>query len=128
MRYEKNLPKNNMTIESTSCCGLKEIESITGESPEELLKGVCEYLNAEVWEFDFSLLLFTATTDMDEGDNLAKYIKKGGLGTVVKTRPKKNPNTGNRIVAWVWSVNERALRAWCRKNQPHLYTISYGDY
>ena len=44
------------------------------------------------------------------GRNLANYIKKNKLGDVVATQKRVNPNSGNRIQSWLWTVNKRNLR------------------
>ena len=38
------------------------------------------------------------------------YIKKHKLGTVMKTRARRNPNSGNNIVVYVWSIDHTALK------------------
>ena len=46
------------------------------------------------------------------GTRVVDYIKKNKLGRVVGTHGKVNPNSGNEIKAWLWEVNEKALREW----------------
>jgi len=46
------------------------------------------------------------------GTKFAKYIKDSGLGTVVETKIKINPNSGNKIRVWVWEVDRAKLDAW----------------
>lgn len=44
----------------------------------------------------------------DAAKAFAAFIKKHGLGPVVSSRWKVNPNTGNPIKVWVWNVNAKA--------------------
>ena len=38
----------------------------------------------------------------------AAFIAKNKLGSIVSSRWKVNPNTGNPIKVWVWNVNAKA--------------------
>ena len=51
------------------------------------------------------------------GINLAKFIVDNELGTVVRSPGKRNPNSSNRIVVWIWTLNVRALRTWLEKER-----------
>lgn len=50
------------------------------------------------------------------GANLYNYIRKHKLGTVVKSVKRQNPNSGNSVVAYLWTPNKKAMKAWCQKN------------
>lgn len=47
------------------------------------------------------------------GEQLANYIVEKGLGEVTASPEAINPNTGNRIRAWIWKVDHEALNKWC---------------
>jgi hypothetical protein len=58
-----------------------------------------------------------AGTRKTYGKKFAALIKKENLGEVVQatTKSVKNPNSGNVLKAWIWTVNHRNLRAWAQK-------------
>lgn len=107
-------------LNHTACCGLDEIDGID-DTPKNVLVSVCEdkYPDRE-WAEDGdqigqeqAFILFTDNvSDNNYGVNLAKYIKKNKLGTFTATRARENPNTGNMVRVWVWSPNEKNLKAW----------------
>ena len=99
-----------MTIRDTFCCGVKELDYIEYESSREIMQEIYES------ERDFAFILFTATSEMKEGRNLAKYIKKHKLGSVTRSPSRINPNTHNHISVWVWSVNHNAINRWGNKH------------
>lgn len=108
-------------LRDTSCCGLDEIDGLC-DSPVATLLEVADEKYGDYLDAQQAFILFTDVMSKkrgnSRGEKLAGYIKKNGLGTVVMTqRAKKNPNSGNMIKAWVWSPNERALRAWWTKNR-----------
>lgn len=51
------------------------------------------------------------------GRNFAALIKKENLGEVVQatTKTVKNPNSGNILKAWLWTVNYPNLKKWAIK-------------
>lgn len=105
-------------LRETSCCGLDEIEDL-GEGPEQTLLDVCEDKYGQ-WGMDSkqAFLLFSDAVKYGNGPRLAKYITDNNLGVVyATTRARMNPNSGNNIKVWVWGPNERALRAWWKKNR-----------
>ncbi len=51
------------------------------------------------------------------GENLANYIIRQKIGSVFKSKTKKNPNSGNNIRCYIWTVDERKLKAWWKKNK-----------
>lgn len=113
-------------IEETSCCGVNEFSGL--ERPLKTLKQYCKglfhkeydyFTGTEVCdpEYQHAFILITDRTERTRGVDLVKYIKKHKLGYTVHTRAKKNPNSGNKIRAWLWSPDNRALRAWYKKHK-----------
>lgn len=58
-----------------------------------------------------------AGTGATYGRKFAALIKKENLGEVVQatTKTVTNPNSGNVLKAWLWTVNHKNLRAWAQK-------------
>lgn len=91
---------------------------------------IYEYM-AEDWEYDNNPLydddsydarwryaVFTqAGKGQSYGRKFAALIRKEKLGEVVQatTKTVKNPNSGNILKAWMWTVNHKNLKAWAQK-------------
>ncbi len=56
------------------------------------------------------------------GKRFAALIAKEGLGEVVQatTKTVKNPNSGNVLKAWIWTVNHTALKKWAQARADKL--------
>ena len=96
--------------QSEICCGVYEIY-ISGSSPKEVLRVVLYVRKVEK-----SIPPFYLFADIDDkrfikhyGRDLAGYVKEHNLGTLVRTVARKNPNSGNYIRVWLWSVNNKSL-------------------
>lgn len=50
------------------------------------------------------------------GRNFAAYILDNQLGTTVTTPREVNPNSGNLLQVWIWTIDHTALSAWYGKN------------
>ena len=106
-------------LESTNCCGVDEIAGLA-DTPEETLKDVCyekyPLKNSNCWYDEEgeeqAFILITDTVKRGFDKKLVDYIRLNKLGVVIGTKPKKNPNSGNRIRAWLWSPNEKNLNKW----------------
>jgi hypothetical protein len=55
-----------------------------------------------------ALLVFSDNTNSGPnggyGENFAKWLKENNMGDVVEVSSAVNPNTGNRIKLWSWSL------------------------
>ncbi len=49
--------------------------------------------------------------------NTYLYIRKHNLGTISKSDVLKNPNSGNMLQTYLWSVNRRRLKVWAAKER-----------
>lgn len=110
-------------LKDTSCCGLKEIDGLSC-SPEQTVDELCEELFEEpvscfIDNPDMAFILFTDAVKYKNGQELARFIQKHDLGTVYGARARTNPNSGNKIKAWIWSPNKRKLKAYYRKYAKH---------
>lgn len=103
-------------ISSTECCAIDELYGIMDDNdPVKSVMTVCEERYEE--EGDQAFVMFTDIKERKIGKALAQYILKHKLGTIVNTRARKNPNSGNKVSVWIWGVNDRNLRAWYRKQE-----------
>lgn len=98
--------------ESAISCGVEQLYNLT--SPHDaviVVQNNLDWFEDEEGESPFAFLVFSDTVRRGRGSALAKYIKSRGLGTVNASRPKKNPQTGNMIQVWIWSVNWAKIKA-----------------
>lgn len=59
------------------------------------------------------------------GELVAAYLhRRPELGELIETTPAVNPNSGNRIRAWLWAPahGSIAAREWMKKNRVELST------
>jgi hypothetical protein len=107
---------NNM-----SCCGIKELSGLSGLTPDSVFKefGKQAYTKSERdgryennrWRHAiFSQASVHAGANV-YGTKFAAYIVKHKLGTVVETEELVNPNSGNYLKAWIWTVDHEAAHA-----------------
>lgn len=101
------------------CCGLGEMGGISSfDNPEMLCKAALSYRNSLEVPI-VSHLIFTQASGTKRlsgyGYNLAKYIIANGLGHVAASEPGENPNSGNYVTVFVWTLNERGIRRWAKK-------------
>ena len=125
-------------LQSTSCCGLGEIEGLSSYTdPEDFLIHLLTEVD-DHYDYDkgaytgkpmrsdtettYAHILFTeavakgARKASRYGLNLANYIQKNNLGTVVQTaEQRRNPNSGNLISAFLWTPNQKGIAAWYKR-------------
>lgn len=107
-----------MELRKTSCCGLREYVGLQEfKDPREALMKA--YNTWRSWNGAF--MVFTCTTPYPIGKKLIRYIKEKGLGSVVETEVKHNPNSGNNLRVIVWCVNNKTYDSWfATENQEAL--------
>lgn len=49
--------------------------------------------------------IFSDSVNNGNGQDIADFIKKHGLGSLIETRARLNPNSGNMIKIWIWRFN-----------------------
>lgn len=127
-------------IENLECCGIKEIVEI-GETFQRyenisiVIKNVCDKRYSETTKGHSAFYVFSDIIDADDDDwkmnagiALKKYISSKNLGTTIETTKKVNPNSGNTLKVWIWTVNNKNLLAWYKKNYPTDYSkMGEGD-
>lgn len=106
--------------ENLACCGIAELANIYGDDPKETIFEIAELIDRND-DPGFRFAIFSSTKPFKSGTELAAYIKKNKLGQVVKTRAARNPNSGNRLKVWTWTLSFTALQRWWSKNKPSDY-------
>ena len=105
-------------ISNMTCCGVKEIDELhINTTAFTAMKNIAsDILNR------CAFVIFTGVVAIDimrYGENFATYITKNGLGEVMVSPTRVNPNSLNRLAVWTWIVDHKALGAWIRE---HLKT------
>ena len=106
-------------INTTCCCGLKEINGIIYSKPKDTIRTVLEDQIEN--ESHPPFYIFTGVTKEKYGNKLEKYIKKYKLGTIIKTHSKRNPNSENFITIWTWEINNQNLKKWGKKRKLEIH-------
>ena len=105
-----------------SCCGISELSDIRyDDTPDESIMSIDVS--------DQGIIIFSDIDTNDEGPYhhgraLAGVVKKCRLGTLVALPVAVNPNTDNKVRAWMWRLNKRAVRRYqakVRKANPDAY-------
>ena len=100
-------------INGTTCCGIKEIHTLT--DAKTILKMVWDKKTSNNVKAAF--YLFSDKGFLSNGARLAAYIIFHNLGKVTATPARKNPNSGNRLQAWLWAVDYAKLEEWYKKQK-----------
>lgn len=126
-----------LNIEDMSCCGIKEISGISsrqdftesfisfigdhGFSPRDKKdKGFCRFLL-------FSQASRSPNPVRGYGENFKKWILAHKFGKVSSTGGDvKNPNSGNYLKIYIWTVDWEAIRKWFLADSRRLEQL--GDY
>jgi len=117
-------------FELSGCCGIRELSGIGYyASPAACIKELLvndedEYDGPAIDSMmDRPFIIFSAVTcykhqpnvPVTYGDKLMRYIRRHKLGTVVPTKPVKNPGSGNTVKAYIWTPDYANLRALAAK-------------
>ncbi len=111
-------------VRNTSCCGLQEIAGITEHNdPKETISLVAQNRYEEE-DANGAFYFFTDTHEAKNAKKLARYIHMNGLGRVTRSRSKRNPNTGNMLIVFMWALNGPALKKW---HKAHKQEEDHGN-
>jgi hypothetical protein len=113
-----------MTLRSSFCCGVRELHGISIISDPRQAIG---YTVAKTCRPDgFSRCAFILFTAAGGGGveaaakgywhRLRHYIEEQKLGEIVEGPPRRNPNTGNWVIVYIWALDRDALVAWAKKH------------
>jgi len=99
------------------CCGVREISGLSRHrTAKAAMRNVCRIRYHD--SAGSAFLVFTGLARCRYGQRFCDFIKDNKLGSVVGVpRAKRNPNSGNPLKVWVWTVKDRELRAWYRKSR-----------
>lgn len=119
-------------IFGSKCCGVKELHGLSfySQDPATFLKfhfrrdrASWEATSEDNYHIDrlfspnFRYAYFTqAGRAQTYGEEFATYIKDQQLGEVVETTLNVNPNSGNELKMWVWTVDHDRLGEWAVRN------------
>lgn len=128
-------------IGNLACCGVKEMQNIARHrTPEAILQAFCE--NRFAIQTDDSYIgpvgngklraahfLFTQAGEGPRnhyGYDLEYYIRENNLGLVMRTEPKRNPNSRRMLVAFIWTPDEKRLKTWWKQHPMTPVVTVYG--
>ena len=125
----------------SGCCGVREITSLSLDAnPQESIKSFglqCyeKHLKGEkkskfgedirLDQENFRYALFSQATIPGSnpasvyGEHFAVYILDNALGEIIQTGSHTNPNSGNMLKIWIWTIDHAAVKE-------HLATIEYS--
>lgn len=132
-----------MNLRDLSCCGMREITGLEFEGmgkeameafvkaafPRERTYNYGKHKYEYIARLTFSHVVFSEARDGagSYGERFAAYITRNGLGDVIASQRRVNPNSGNQLKCWIWTLNKAALKTWAEKNKVHPEaTFRYG--
>ena len=134
-----------ISLQNVACCGIKEISGLSNHrTPElalkdfvaqvyrsgnarggwqpgigtgDLTKTILPKIVAFTPRFRYAIFS-QAGVQAKYGVTFAKFIEDNKLGKVVRADSKfhKNPNSGNMLTAWIWTLDEKAIDAWLKES------------
>jgi hypothetical protein len=138
-----------MIVIRLKCCGIMELGEIrddmsdingtytNGEHAMKTLIGNTFYhpeysiLPKGVWPAmaKFRVAIFSqADWTRPYGENFAAYIREQKLGDVICNNFGVNPNSGNEIKVWMWTLDRPAVIAWAAKNCKAPAKMSFDEF
>lgn len=108
-----------MEINDTRCCGLKEIDGLSGyDNPKEAMLDLCKIMREDHdLPPNFAYILFTGVIKDGYGQRFTNFIRRNKLGSVRAGKQTRNPNSSNVINAWLWQINIEGLNRWYSKKE-----------
>jgi hypothetical protein len=103
------------------CCGIREISGLSQHrGPAAALKSFCRGVYKTEYGTDasrFRYSIFSQIQARQYGDKFAAYILEHKLGDVIETTGRHvNPNSGNVLKVFVWTVDHDAVKLWWEKH------------
>jgi hypothetical protein len=96
------------SLRRMDCCGVQELVGVNQRGPEGILRDFYEQRFGGFYRGAY--VIFTGSSTCVGAKKLAAYIEENGLGEVVTLPKRVNPNSGNRIKPYLWSVDLDAMR------------------
>lgn len=102
--------------------GYRKIREIHGlmyyiNVPQYAMKDLCISIfhGNDIKTIPYTTFLFSGVVSSRYAEDFKDYIEKEKLGDVISTVSKRNPNSGNTIRAYVWTIDKEALIKWILK-------------
>lgn len=97
------------------CCGMADI-AVEGVPPIESLREFWEdwYFTQE-YSYRPPIIILSERRRAPVASRVVELIRKHKLGSVVMTPIVHNPNSNNRIRAFLWTPNVKSLKAFAKK-------------
>lgn len=114
-------------LQKTHCCGIRELDGVQGcTALQAAIDAANDWFAGEVRNGAY--IFFSTTSGHKIGHNLAVFIEEHGLGKVIQTKPNRNPNSGNLLTMWVWTVDKKNFKAFWNKFGEKEEDEAVGDY
>lgn len=108
-------------------CGVHYLYGFSSDTPEAELKNAFRWRSANQPDWLCAFFVFSdynfwqgfsgQQPGQQLGKALAKYISDQKLGTITASGEAINPNSENTIQVWIWQVDWKAMKAWCKKRR-----------
>lgn len=110
-----------IAIENTGYENIKELDGIEEHyTGKDIMRSICYSIRwnyKKIYNAPFTTLIFNGVIADRYPSMLASLIKRAGLGELMQTKSKVNPNSENVIRVYVWHVDKKALSKWFKKNR-----------
>ena len=115
-----------MYFSTVSCCGIREIGDLSSHKTPQQAVAAFVKQTLKAYRSNFRYAIFSEAVyegypgsrpRKPYGRAFAAYLKTEKLGRVAATAWNKNPNSGNNLKAWIWTVDWEALQAWEKKHK-----------
>lgn len=99
----------------SACCGVREISYLgVDDDPKLSIRTLGEAIYNTSRSHRFRHAFFTQANNPQAasrtyGEKFAAYITEHKLGKVVESDEQINPNSGNSLKVWIWTVDHEAL-------------------
>ena len=105
-------------------CGVAEVVHLS-LNPKEVLKDVIHDYTFEAYDRErksgWAFLTWSDIADpTSPGQRFARLLRRLFPRSVTATEARRNPNTGNYIKVWVWSVPQARFQEYIAKNYPEM--------
>jgi hypothetical protein len=111
-------------IQDLYCCGVKELQGVR-ENPKDIIDEVAA---SNIEDQGFRYLIYTDTKTFPGGKRLTNFIRSKKLGSVTSPRMGVNPNSGNKLKAYLWRIDLQALRKYYHAHLAESRGNSDSDY
>lgn len=93
-------------------CGVRNMSGLT-DDPRQLLLS----LDSELFDDTAFVQWSDVWGRYENGNKLYHYVRKQfPRSSIIRTKPARNPNSGNRICVYTWKIPKNFSK-WCVKNR-----------